>query len=106
MIEIRLFGNLRQHVKDAGPASDTIVYLPAAQTATVGQVLDRIGIDPGEVSHVFLNGRLLPRAPYPITLGYPLAAPQPLTPEGHWSMPVQEGDRVGIFPANMGVVVV
>ena len=106
MIEVRLFGDLRRYAKDARPASDTILYLPAAETATVGQVLARIGIDPGEVSHVFLNGRLLPRALYPITLGYPLAAPQPLTPERHWSTPVQKGDRVGIFPANMGVVVV
>ncbi|HNS51768.1 MAG TPA: hypothetical protein PKO09_11370 [Anaerolineae bacterium] len=106
MIEIRLFGNLRRHAPDAIPASDTILYLPAAETATVGQVLARIGIDPAEVSHVFLNGRLLPRAAYPITLGYPLAAGQPLTPEGHWGMPVREGDRVGIFPRNMGVVVV
>jgi hypothetical protein len=106
LIEIRLFGDLRRYAKDARPASDTILYLSAAETATVGQVLARIGIDPGEVSHVFLNGRLLPRALYPITLGYPLAAARPLTPEGHWSMPVQEGDRVGIFPANMGAVVV
>ena len=106
MIEIRLFGNLKRHVQGARPASDTILYLPAAETATVGQILARIGIDPTEVSHVFLNGRLLPRAAYPITLGYPLAAAQPLTPEGHWGMPVQEGDRVGIFPCNMGVVVV
>jgi hypothetical protein len=106
MIEIRLFGDLRRHARDAKPASDTILYLPANETATVGQVLARIGIDSSEVSHVFLNGRLLPRAPYPIALGYPLAATQPLTPEGHWGMPVQDGDRVGIFPRNMGAVVV
>lgn len=106
MIEIRLFGNLRRYVQGTRSASDTIVYLPAAETSTVGQVLARIGIDPAEVSHVFVNGRLLPRAAYPITLGYPLAAGQPLTPEGHWGTAVQEGDRVGIFPRNMGVVVV
>jgi hypothetical protein len=106
VIEIRLFGNLRRYAPDARPASDTILYLPARDTATVGQVLARIGIDPAEVSHVFLNGRLLPRSAYPITLGYPLVANRPLTAESHWNMPVQAGDRVGIFPCNMGVVVV
>ena len=106
MIEVRLFGNLRRYARDTGPASDTILYLPAGETATVGQVLARIGIEPAEVSHVFLNGRLLPRSVYPITLGYPRVADRPLTPEGHWSTPVQAGDRVGIFPSNMGVVVV
>jgi hypothetical protein len=106
VIEIRLFGNLRRYARDARPASDTILYLSAAETATVGQVLARIGIDPAEVSHVFLNGRLLPRSAYPITLGYPLVAGRPISAEGHWSAPVQAGDRVGIFPTNMGVVVV
>jgi hypothetical protein len=106
VIEVRLFGNLRRYAADARPASDAILHLPAGEAGTVGQVLARIGIDPAEVSHVFLNGRLLPRSAYPITLGYPLAADRPLTPESHWSTPVRAGDRVGIFPRNMGVVVV
>jgi hypothetical protein len=106
MIEVRLFGSLKRHARGAKPAADTILYLPAGETATIGQVLACIGIDRAEVSHVFLNGRLLPRSVYPITLGYPLVADRPLTSEGHWAVPVQAGDRVGIFPNNMGVVVV
>jgi hypothetical protein len=72
----------------------------------LGQVLDQVGIDPGEVSNVFVNGRLLPRSVYPITLGYQLAADGPLTPEGYLSVPLKSGDRVGIFPRKMASVVV
>jgi hypothetical protein len=106
VIEVRLFGSLRSYAGNSRAASDAIVRLPAGEGETVGRVLARMGIDPGEVSHVFLNGRLLPRSAYPITLGYPLAAEHPLTPEGHQGMLVQSGDRLGIFPRNMGVVVV
>jgi len=106
VIEIHLFGNLRRYGTDSRAASDTVVRLPAEKSETVGQVLSRMGIDPAEVSHVFLNGRLLPRSAYPIILGYPLASERPLTPEGHLGAPVRSGDRVGIFPRNMGVVVV
>ena len=106
MIEVRLFGNLRCYGGNPKASVETIVRLPADEGKTVGQVLARMGIDPAEVSHVFLNGRLLPRSAYPITLGYPLAAERPLTPEGHLGVPVRPGDRLGIFPRNMGVVVV
>jgi len=106
MIEVRLFGDLRQHVAGSEPSAETVVHLPPHSEQTVGRVLARVGIAPAEISHVFLNGRLLPRALYPITLGYPLAAEQPLSMEGYLSTPVQDGDRIGIFPHNMGVVVV
>lgn len=106
MIEVRLFGALRRYGGNPEPSPEAIVHLSDGEGATVGEVLSRMGIDPAEVSHVFLNGRLLPRSAYPITLGYPLAAQHPLTSDGHLGVPVHSGDRLGIFPRNMGVVVV
>lgn len=106
MIEIRLFGNLRSYAPDSAAASGTAIYLPVGEDGTVGQVLAQVGIDPAEVSNVFLNGRLLPRSIYPILLGYPLTTPNPLPPEGYLSTPVRAGDRLGVFPRNMGMVVV
>lgn len=106
MIEVRLFGHLRRHVPGSTPTSDTVLRLPPESVHTIGQVLDRVGIDPAEVGNLFLNGRLLPRSAYPIALGYPLAADGPLAPEKYWSAPVHSGDRVGIFPRNMSAVVV
>lgn len=105
MIEVRLFGDLWRHA-DGMTSSGAAVYLPAEQSETVGQVLAQVGIDPDEVSNVFVNGRLLPRSAYPITLGYPLAAQTPLSAEGCWNTPVRSGDRLGIFARKMGLVVV
>lgn len=106
MIEVRLFGDLRQYATGSAAEPGTVLHLPEDGSRTLGQVLAILGIEPAEVSNVFLNGRLLPRSLYPITLGYPLAAESPLTQEGYLNTPVRAGDRLGIFPRNMGAVVV
>jgi hypothetical protein len=106
LIEVRLFGDLRRYATGSASEPGTVLHLPEDDGRTVGQVLATVGIEPAEVSNLFLNGRLLPRSLYPITLGYPLAAERPLTQEGYVNTPVQAGDRLGIFPRNMGVVVV
>ncbi len=106
MIEVRLFGELRRYTGTANASSGTVLHLPASEGDTVGRVLARLGITMEEVSNIFLNGCLLPRSTYPITLGYPLVAQVPLSPEGTMSTPVRSGDRVGIFPRDMGVFVV
>ena len=59
------------------------MHLAEGENDTVGRVLAQIGIDPAEVSHVFLNGRLVPRSGYPILLGYPLAADEPLLQDAY-----------------------
>ena len=106
MIEVRLFGSLQQYSPDPTSVPGTPLHLSFGDGSTLGQVLDRVGIDPDEVSNVFVNGRLLPRSVYPITLGYQLAAEGPLSPEAYLRAAVQPGDRVGIFPRKMASVVV
>lgn len=106
MIEVRLFGSLQQYSSDPTSVPGTPQHLPLGNGTTLGQVLDRVGVDLDEVSNVFVNGQLLPRSVYPITLGYQLAADGPLSPEGYLNAPVQPGDRVGIFPRKMASVVV
>jgi len=105
LIEVRLFGDLWRHA-DGLTSSGAAVYLAPEQSGTVGQVLSQVGIDPEEVSNVFVNGRLLPRSAYPISLGYPLVSQVPLSAEGCWNSRVRSGDRLGIFGRNMGLVVV
>lgn len=104
-IEVRLFGDLCRHAGE-GARSGMAVYLPALGAGTVGQVLDHLGIELSEVGNLFLNGRLLPRGIYPLTLGYQSVAERPLTGDDYLAVPVQPGDRVGIFPTNMSAVVV
>jgi hypothetical protein len=106
LVEIHLFGNLRRYADEPQPQPGTVVHLPLEGDGTVGQVLSRFGIEAEEVGNVFLNGHLLPRSVYPIALGYPLTADRPLTLEGFLATPVRSGDRVGIFPREMAVVVV
>jgi len=106
MIEVRLFGNLQRYATEPKAVPGTAMYLPAEDPKTLGQILHQIGIDPEEVSNVFVNGRLLPRSTYPITLGYPLAVDDLLSGDGYLSVPVRSGDRLGIFPRNMASVVV
>jgi hypothetical protein len=65
-----------------------------------------LGIEPDTIGNIFINGRLLPRSAYPITLGYALAADRPLILEEYLRSPVETGDRVGIFPRKMSSVVV
>ena len=104
-IEIRLFGDLCRRAGE-GSRSGMAVYLPAQEAQTVGQVLAQLGIDLSEVGNVFLNGRLLPRGLYPLTLGYQSVAERPLAGDEYLAVPVGAGDRVGIFPSNMSPVVV
>lgn len=106
VIELRLFGSLQQYSPEPTSVPGTPLHVPLGDGSTLGQVLDQVGVDIDEVSNVFVNGRLLPRSIYPITLGYQLAADGPLSPEGYLSAPVQQGDRVGIFPRKMASVVV
>jgi hypothetical protein len=105
VIEVRLFGELQQYSGKKQP-SGTVIYLPAATGETVGEILAHFGIDPKVVGNVFLNGRLMPRSIYPITLGYPLTSPVPLAADAFWSTQVRSGDRLGLFPHTMSVVVV
>ena len=105
LIEVRLFGELRHH--DARKqASGTVLYLPAGTGETVGQIIAHFGIEPEAIGNVFLNGRLMPRSIYPIALGYPLTSEVPLAPDLFWSTGVRSGDRLGLFPRTMSLVVV
>ena len=86
--------------------SGVVMYLPSLEGETMGQVFDQLGIDITCVGNVFLNGRLVPRSIYAITLGYQLVAERPLVGDEFLAVPVHAGDRVGIFPRNMSAVVV
>ena len=105
MIEVRLFGEFRQYYAGNQP-SGTAIYLPANAGETVGQVLAHFGIAPEAVGNVFLNGRLMPRSVYPITLGYQLTSHVPLAPDAFLSTGVRSGDRLGLFPRTISAVVV
>lgn len=111
MIEIRLFGDLRHYAGQEAAPSGVVVEVAPGKAATVGQALALLGIGPAEVGNIFLNGRLLPlstqaRSAQAVHLGYLLARPAPLSPEASLDVPVEDGDRLGVFARKMGLLVV
>lgn len=86
MVEVRLYGSLRRFAPEPAVIGESIVRVPFAPGETVEAVLIRLGVDPSlEVSNVFVNGRYHYHA-----LG----------------MPASDGDRLGVFPKNMGMLYV
>ncbi len=83
MIEIRLYGNLQRFAESKDPDAESIAWLPWQSSETVEMLLRRIGIDPErEVSNIFINGH------------YRYTARE---------IKVKDGDRLGVFPKNMGL---
>lgn len=106
MVEVRLFGNLRRYGNDNASIPVAVLHLPISDRRNLGQVLAQLGIDPNELGNIFLNGCMLPRSAYAITMGYLMTSEAPLSLEGCLNTPVQAGDRLGIFPRIMSSVVV
>lgn len=81
MLEVHLYGTLRRFAPDKRVAQDSVVALPVKVDDTIATVMWRMGIDARETSNLFLNGQL--------------------------SLPdrrVRDGDRLGIFATNMGLL--
>lgn len=84
-VEIRLYGRLRLYAPAQDPQADSVVALAVPEGETVEGALRRIGIDRRqEVSHIFVNGAL--------------------SDDG--ALALSDGDRVGVFPKNMGLLYV
>lgn len=81
-VEVYLYGRLRRYAPRREVWGESLVRLPVGPAeTTVGEVIRRVGIDPAEVSNVFRNGSL--------------AAPVSR---------VRAGDRLGLFPTDMGLL--
>ncbi len=76
-ILVKLSSSLRRKVPGYDPAAGLL--LDAAEGLDVAGLLARIGIQPGDVKIIMLNGRA-----------------------GSLESPLSEGDRVGLFPAVGG----
>ncbi|MEE8391905.1 MAG: hypothetical protein V3S14_14060 [Anaerolineae bacterium] len=107
MIEIQLYGSLRRYAPDSRPDQESVVRLEPQSGETVGTALERLGISPADICHVFLNGALLstrnsmaPWLKYQKVQGASEQVSQGL------DMPVQSGDRLGLFAHDMGLLVI
>ncbi len=107
MIEVHLYGDLRRYAEETSTGNKAVVQLVTDSHETIGSVLRQIGIDPAEVGHIFLNHQLLDTccsmAPW---LGYQSAEERIPAGESYLDAPVRPGDRLGIFPRKMAMLVV
>ncbi len=84
MIDVHLYGKLRRFTDNQDPTHDSIIYIPVEEMDTIENIIRYIGI-PLEVlgSNIFLNGEYS-------TLG----------------RTVRDGDRLGIFPNDMQLLMI
>ncbi len=84
MIEVHLYGKLRRFTDNQDPSRDSIIYSPVEAGDTIKDIIRRSGI-PLEAlsSNIFLNGEYS-------TL----------------SRTVKDGDRLGIFPNDMQLLMI
>ena len=84
MIEVHLYGKLRRFTDNQDPTRDSIIYIPVEEGDTIRNIIRHIGI-PLEAlgSNIFLNGEYS-------ALG----------------RTVKYGDRLGIFPNDMQLLMI
>ena len=81
MIEVWLYGQLRQRAPQSGATDNSMVKSPLEPGDTIEDVLQRLEIDPQQVRHLFLNHQYS-------TL----------------RRPVRSGDRLAVFGADMALL--
>ncbi len=107
MIELHLYGDLRRHAPQKTTAGQSVIRLPIGNGETVGHVLRKAGIDPTEVGQIFLNGKLLnTRCSMAFWLSYQSAQERIPAGGSYLDAPVHSGDRLGVFPRKMAMLVV
>jgi len=107
VIELHLYGDLRRYGQGKTASSESVIQLPISNGETVGSVLHKVGIDPTEIGHIFLNGKLLnTRCSMAPWLGYQSARERIPIGGSYLDAPIHPGDRLGVFPTKMAMLVV
>jgi hypothetical protein len=103
MVEIHLYGKLRRYTQGCGPGQDCVMQLTPGLDETVASVLDSAGIPVDEINHIFFNSDLLAtRTRTASHYGYQ----QSRSDLFDWdlSVPVDDGDRIGLFGTDMAIL--
>ncbi len=84
MIEVYLYGKLRRFTDNEDPTHNSVIYVSAKKSDTIKDIVRCIGIPLEEIGgNILHNGGIFPL-----------------------EREVKDGDRLGIFPDNMAMVVV
>lgn len=107
MVEIHLYGSLRRLAIDPRRDRDSVARLEPEPGETVETILERLGVRPADLSHVFLNGALLyTHNAMARWLDYRKARAGEAGRAQGLDTPVCRGDRLGLFARDMALLVV
>ena len=103
MVEVHLYGKLRQYANGSCNGSDCVLMLEPCTGETVSSLLANHGIPAEEVNHIFLNAKLLAtRNSMGAFYGYPQAGAS--ISDWELNAPVNSGDRIGLFGRDMAIL--
>ena len=103
MVEIHLYGKLRNYAENRQPMEDTVLWRETEDGDTLASVLEEMGIPNDEIKHIFVNAKLLvTRTSSGPLYGYP----QQRDTVFDWdlNLPLANGDRVGLFGLDLPVL--
>ena len=103
MVEIHVYGKLRQYVTNGRPSGASVTVLEPDAPEILTLLLARLGIPVEEINHIFFNGKLLAsRARAAAYMGFMPASSNP----SDWNLdvPVENGDRIGLFGRDMALL--
>ena len=105
MIEIRIYGKLRQQSAIREIRKTGILHLAPDPGETLASLLVRIGVTADQAYTIFLNAKLLAaRSNMARWLRYQGATDDPL--DWNLNIGLNPGDRVGVFGRDMAALVV
>jgi hypothetical protein len=103
MVEIHVYGKLRRYATNGRSARASVIALEPDARETLTSLLERAGIPVEEVNHIFYNGNLLvSRAKAASFMGFNQAGSD--VSDWDLNVPVDNGDRIGLFGKDMAVL--
>jgi hypothetical protein len=103
MIEIHLYGNLRRYAGHYRPMEDVVLRREVQHGDTLQSTLEDMGIPTEEINHIFVNAKLLSTrasmAPY-----YGYQQQRDTVFDWDLGLPLEDGDRVGLFGTDLSVL--
>lgn len=103
MVEIHLYGNLRQYARDFATSGQSLLNIEPEQDETIESLLVRLGIPATEINHIFYNSKLLAsRTKSAAAFGLPQVGDN--TMDWDLAVPLARGDRLGVFGRDITIL--
>jgi hypothetical protein len=105
MVEIHLFGKLRKYAQISDQETDNVIRISPQSDETIALLLARVGIAIEDIYSIFLNHKLLAaRSGMARWIGHQKVRSEVF----NWDLdiPVNPGDRIGIFGRDMAALVI